>query len=115
MPSELLLALVLIPSMFFAYVVLTTFYGTTRAYIAISCFPLAYLLVTWIFRLILEFQHLPDEWWRGLAITIEWASLAQAGLGIGLIVRSLYKKEEIVSLLLAPFVSASPFALRLIR
>lgn len=115
MTSELLLGLGLIPSMVFAYVVLSTFYGTTRAYMAISCFPLAYLLLTWIFQALMEFQHLSDEWWRSLAITVGWASLAQAGLGIGLIVRSLYKKEEIVSLLLATTVSASPFILHFIR
>jgi hypothetical protein len=115
MPSELLLALVLIPSMLFVYVVLTTFYGTTKAYLAISCVPLGYLLVICVFQLLLEFQHLSDEWWRGLALTIGWASLAQAGLGIGLLVRSLYKKEEIVSLLLATFVSVCPFVLRFVR
>lgn len=36
MPSGLLIGLVFIPSMIFVYVMLTTFYGANRAYIAIS-------------------------------------------------------------------------------
>jgi hypothetical protein len=36
MPSGLFIGLVLLSSMLFAYVVLTTFYGANKAYIAIS-------------------------------------------------------------------------------
>ena len=115
MPSGLLLALVLIPSMVFLFVVLSTFYQPARAYLAISCFPVAYLLVIWAFRMLLRFQHLRDEWWEDLATTIGWASLAQAVLGFGLIIRALYKKESTVPLLLATTLSGFPFLLRLIR
>ena len=115
MPSGLLLALVLIPSMVFLYVVLSTFYQPARAYLAISCFPIAYLLVIWAFRMLLRFQHLSDEWWQELAMTIGWASLAQAVLGIGLIVRAFYKKDGVVSLFLATSLSGVPFLLRFIR
>ena len=65
-----------------------------------------------MFRLLLGFQHLSDEWWRGIVTRVRWASLVQAGLGIGLIVRSLQNRQG-TSLLLAP--SASPFLLRLSR
>ena len=58
MPSGLLIGLVLIPSMLLAYVVLTTFYGANRAYIAISWLPLAFILTIWIFIQLLQFQHL---------------------------------------------------------
>src|SRR5688572_20201428 len=115
MPSGLLLALVLIPSMVFAYVVLSTFYQPARAYIAISCFPIAYLLVIWAFRMLVRFQHLSDEWWQDLAVTIGWASLAQAVLGAGLIARAFYKKESVVAVLLATLLSGLPFLLRFIR
>lgn len=115
MPSELLLGLVLIPSMVFFYVVLSTFYQPVRAYIAISGFPIAYVLVIWAFRMLLQFQHLSDEWWQELATTVGWAALAQAALGLGLIVRALYKKERIVSLLLATSLSGFPFLMRFIR
>lgn len=115
MPSELLLGLGLIPSMLFVYVVLTTFYGANRAYLAISWLPIALLLMIWIFRLLLDFQHLSDEWWRGLATTIGWASLVQAALGIGLIARALSRKQRTIGLLLATSAAASPFLLRFIR
>jgi hypothetical protein len=115
MPSELLLALGVIPSMLFVYLVLTTFYGANRAYIAISWMPIACSLVIWMFRLLLAFQHLSDEWWRDLTTTIGWASLVQAGLGVSLIARSLYNRQGTISLLLATSASASPFLLRFIR
>jgi hypothetical protein len=115
MPSELLLGLGLIPSMLFVYVVLTTFYGANRAYLAISWLPIALLLVIWIFRLLLNFQHLSDEWWRGLATTIGWASLVQAALGICLVTRALFRKQGTISLVLATSAAASPFLLRFIR
>ncbi|HLO00685.1 MAG TPA: hypothetical protein VK208_19665 [Pyrinomonadaceae bacterium] len=115
MPPGLLLGLVLIPSMLFTYVVLTTLYGPARAYIGISWLPIAFSLVIWSFRLLLGFQSLSDEWWRGLATTIVWASLAQAALGMGLIVRSLYLKQGTISLLLATSASASPFLIGIIR
>jgi hypothetical protein len=115
MPPLLMLALVLIPSMLFAYVVLATFYGANRAYLAISWLPLGYLVVIWISQLILAFQNLSDRWWRELATTIAWAGLIQAGLGVGLIVRSLYRRKGTGSLILATSASASPFLLGLIR
>lgn len=92
-----------------------TFYQPARAYIAISCFPIAYILVIWAFRMLLRFQHLSDEWWQDLAMKIGWASLAQAILGIGLIVRAFYKKESTVPLWLATSLSGVPFLLRFIR
>ena len=115
MPSGLLLALVLIPSMLFVYLVLTTFYGPTRAYIAIAWLPIAFALVIWIFRLLLSFQHVSDEWWRESAITIGWATLAQAALGVVLITHSLYQRQRIIGLVLATSAAVSPFLLHLFR
>ncbi len=109
MSSELLVALGLIPSMLLVFVVLTTFYGANRAYIAISWFPITFFFLIWIFRQVLAFQHVSDEWWRDLAVTLGWASLVQAGLGIGLLVRSFYKRDRTISLLLATSLSLSPF------
>jgi len=115
MPSGLLLALVLIPSMLLVYVVLATIYGGNKAYIAISWLPIAYVLVIRVFQLLLEFQHLSDEWWRSLATIVGSASLVQAGLGVGLIVRSQYRHQGSIGLLLATLLSAFPFFLRFIR
>ncbi len=76
MPSGLLIGLVFIPSMIFVYVILTTFYGANRAYIAISWLPLAFLVTIWLFAQLLSFQQVSDQWWHDLAGTIRWASLA---------------------------------------
>ena len=44
MPSGLFVGLVRLPSMLFSDVVLTTFYGASKAYIAISWVPLTCIL-----------------------------------------------------------------------
>ena len=115
MPSRLFIGLVLLPSMLFAYVVLTTFYGANKAYIAISWVPLTSMVVIWMFMLVLDFQHLSDEWWRELARSVGWASVFQAGLGLGLIVRALIKRRGAVGISLATLLSAAPFFLRFAR
>ena len=115
MPSGLFIGLVLLPSMLFVYVVLTTFYGANKAYIAISWVPLTCFLIIWILMLVLDFQHLSDEWWRGLARSVGWISVLQAGLGVGLIVRALSKRKGALGISLATLLSAAPFFLRFAR
>lgn len=115
MPSGLFIGLVLLPSMLFAYVVLTTFYGASKAYIAISWVPLTCILIIWMFMLMLDFQHLSDEWWRSLARSVGWIGLFQAGLGVGLIVRALRRHSGALGVSLATLLSASPVFLRLVR
>lgn len=112
MPSGLFIALVLLPSMLFVYVVLTTFYGANKAYIAISWVPLTYILIIWVFMLVLDFQRLPDEWWHAFARNVGWISVIQAALGIGLILRALYRRTGTFILSLATLASAAPFFLR---
>jgi hypothetical protein len=101
--------------MLFAYAVLTTFYGASKAYIAISWVPLTCILIIWMFMLVLDFQHLSDEWWRSLARSVGWISLLQAGLGVGLIVRALRKRRNALGISLATLLSAAPFLLRFAR
>ena len=108
MPSGRLISLVLIPSLLPAYVVLTTFYGANRAYIAITWLPLAFILTTWIFIQLMQFQHLSDQWWRDLAGMIQRASLFQTALGVGLLARTLWRHESAIGVLLATLVSLAP-------
>jgi len=112
MPSGLFIGLVLLPSMLFVYVVLTTFYGANRAYIAISWVPLTCVLMIWLFMLMLDFQHLPDEWWHGLARSVGWIGLCQAALGVGLIVRAMWQRRGAIGISVATLLSAAPFFLR---
>lgn len=113
MPSGLLIGLAFIPSMLFVYVMLTTFYGAQRAYIAISWLPLALIVTIWAFTRILNFQHLSDQWWLELARMIRWATLIQVALGLGLVARALWQRKAAIAVALATILSASPLFLRL--
>ncbi len=114
MPSGLLLGLGFIPSMIFAYVILTTFYGANRAYIGISWLPLAYILTVWMFLQITSFQHLPDQWWLDLARAIRWGAMVQVALGMGLVARAICRRKAAIGVSLATVLSASPLFLRLV-
>ena len=112
MPSGLLIGLVLVPSMLLAYVMLTSFYGPNRAYIAISWVPFVSIVIILMFIRVIAFQQFADPWWNELAGSIGWASLVQSGLGIILIVRALQRRESALGLSLATLLVISPFLLR---
>lgn len=110
MTSTLFLTLGLIPSMFFLFMMLTTFYGSRKAFAAICWIPLAFGSVIGIYlRYTLAFDNPPDQWWQDLAAKIVWVSLAQAGLGVGLLARAVYKKKPFVSLIIATLLSGCLF------
>ena len=115
MPSKLFVGLVLLPSMLFVYVVLASFYGASKAYIATSWVPLAYILMIWIVMLALDFQHLSDAWWHGLARGIAWTSVFQVCLGVGLVVRAVCKRKGALGVSLATALSAAPVFLPFAR
>jgi hypothetical protein len=107
MTTTLLLTLGLIPSMFLLFVVLTTFSDSTRAYGAISLVPLALGLAVFALQSLSAVERSPDYWWPDLYEKIVWASAVQTGLGIGLIVRALYRRRPVLLLLLATFLTSS--------
>ena len=115
MTTSLLLTFGLIPSMFLLFVVLTTFSDSTRAYAAISLVPLALGLTEFALRSLLAVEHSPDYWWPDLYEKIVWASAVQTGLGIGLIVRAIYRRRSVVLLVIATLLTASPVWLRATR
>jgi hypothetical protein len=115
MTTTLLLTLGLIPSMFLLFVVLTTFSDSTRAYGAISLVPLALGLTVFALRSLSGVEASPDYWWPDLYEKILWASAIQTGLGIGLIVRALYRRRPVVLLVVATLVTASLVGLRAAR
>lgn len=115
MPSGLLIGLVFIPSMIFVYVVLSTFYGVQRAYIAISWLPPMFVLTIWLFTQIMNFQNLSDQWWRDLARTILWATVFQVTLGVVLVGRAIWQRKPAIGVSLATLLCASPFFLRLFQ
>ena len=115
MTTALLLTLGLIPSMFLLFVVLTTFSDSTWAYAAISLVPLALGLTVFALRSLSAVETSPDYWWPDLYEKILWASAIQTGLGIGLIVRALYRRRPVVLLVVATLLTASPVWLRATR
>lgn len=115
MTTTLLLTLALIPPMFLFFVVLTTFSDSTWAYAAISLVPLALALTVFALQALSAVEHSPDYSWPDLYEKIVWASAVQTGLGIGLIVRALYRRRPAVLLVVATLLTASPVWLRATR
>jgi uncharacterized membrane protein YeiH len=107
MTTPLLLTVGLIPSMFLLLVVLTTFLNSTRAYAGISLVPLALGLTVFALVSLSAVEHSPDYWWPDLYEKIVWASAVQTGLGIGLIIRVLYRRRPVVLLVVATLLTAS--------
>lgn len=115
MTTPLLLTLGLSPSMFLLFIVLTTFSDSTKAYAAISLVPLALGLTVFVLRSLSAFETSPDYWWPDLYEKIVWASAVQTALGVGLIVRALYRRRPVVLLVVATVLTASLVWLRATR
>ena len=109
MTTPLLITLGLIPSI--CFVVLMTFSDSTKAYAAISLVPLALGLTVFALRS-LSVEHSPGCWWLDLNEKIVWASAVQTGLGIGLIVRAIYRRRSVVLSVVAALLTALPVWLR---
>ena len=101
--------------MFLLFVVLTTFSDSTRAYAAISLVPLTLGLTVFALRSLSAVETSPGSWWPDLYEKILWASAIQAGLGIGLIVRPLYRRRPVTLLVVATLLTASLVWLRATR
>ena len=112
MTTTLLITLGLIPSI--CFVVLMTFSDSTKAYAAISLVPLALGLTVFALRS-LSVESSPGYWWLDLNEKIVWASAVQTALGIGLIVRAIYRRRSVVFLVVATALTASPVWLRATR
>lgn len=112
MTTTLLLTPGLILSMFILFVMLKTFSDSTWAYAAISLVPLTLGLTVMTLRSLSAVESSPDYWWPDLYEKIVWASAIQTSLGIGLIVRALYRRRPAVLLIVATLLTASLVCLR---
>jgi hypothetical protein len=110
--SLLFYVLLLLPSLFFAFMILSTFYGGRRAYLALSWIPITLFLFLCIFQQLLSFQHSPNNWPVEMFLAVGWTSLVQSALGIVLTVRAYYRREGFISLLLAACLVILPFIFR---
>jgi hypothetical protein len=100
-----------LPTVFFAYGVLATFYGARRAYFAISWIPTAFFLTIYGLGQLLVFQNSPDNWAFRFLPAVAWISLIQSVFGVMLALRAYWKREEVASLLMAAALAGLPFFL----
>jgi hypothetical protein len=111
MPSAVFHVMVMLPSFAFLFLVLATFYGARRAYLALSWVPAALSLLVNIFRDLSAYQPTPVNWPQ-LAQAVVWTGLAQCALGAGMVARDIRRGESCVGLLLATCLAAVPYMLR---
>jgi hypothetical protein len=104
--------LILLPSVAFAFLILMTFYGARRAYLALSWIPFALFLLIHVFQQLLSFQHSPSIWPSEMFLAVGWTSLVQAALGLVLAVRAYIRREGFVSFLCAACLVIIPFIFR---
>ena len=102
----------LLPSLFFAFMVLSTFYGARRAYLALSWIPVTLFLLIYLFQGLLSFQHSPSSWPAEMFLAVGWTSMVQAALGFVLTIRAYERRKGYVSLLLATCLALLPFIFR---
>jgi hypothetical protein len=104
------LVLLFLPSVGLVFVVLTTFYGSHRAYVAISWVPLALVGILWAFHQ-LDFLGRPVGDLGTLEQAVAWTSLVQATFGLGLLLVAIRRRAPWAGLLAATAAVASAFVL----
>ena len=110
MSSTTFSVMLLLPSFAFAFLVLATFYGAGRAYLALSWVPVAMFVVTRILEPLSK--YLPSTAnWAELSEAVAWAGLMQCCLGVALAARAVLRREAYAGLLLAACLAAVPYLL----
>ena len=110
--TTLVITIGLISLMLLLFVVLTTFWNSTRAYAAISLVPLSLALILLFLRSV---SVQPDYSWADLYEKIVWATSIQMALGIVLIARAVYRRRPLGVLTFTTFLTGSMVWLRLFR
>ena len=110
--SLIFLIFLLVPSIAIAYVILATFYGVTRAYLALCWIPLTIFGIIYLFQQTLIFQHSPSPWPDTAFLAVGWTSLIQTVFGVLLATRAYHRQRDIMSLLLATALVLVPFFFR---
>jgi hypothetical protein len=101
--------LILLPSVAFAFLVLTTFYGERCAYFAISWAPVSFSLLLSVLGGLAYFGESAGGWLEDLACAITWISLVQCSLGLVLTIKAYRQGSRWFALLLAAFLAGVPF------
>ena len=111
MSSTVFQVMVMLPSFAFLFLVLATFYGARRAYLALSWVPAALFLLVIAFRDLSAYQPSPVDW-PALSQAVVWTGLAQCAFGAGMVTCDIRRGENCVGLLLAACLTAVPYMLR---
>lgn len=98
----------LLPSLLLCWAILSTFYRTSIAYLAISWVPAV------LYFAIVMFRNEPGQILNSydldlLLESVVWTSLCQAAIGIGLLIRVIFKGEDWIMLAIATLVAGVPF------
>lgn len=110
--SELPFAiLLLLPSVALCYLILSTFYGAVKAYLAISWIPFSLFLIISLFGQMEYIQSFHALNFKLLLAAVGWISFVQALLGLALVVNALVKKEDWVIPAIAALITVIPFTL----
>jgi hypothetical protein len=103
--------MVMLPSFAFAFLVLATFYGAGRAYVALSWMPAVLYVVIDVLQQLSKFQPSVIDWPEMLQ-AVAWVGLVQCALGVALAARAVWHRQSYVVLLLAACLAVTPYLLR---
>ena len=111
MPSTTFHVLLMLPSFAFVFLVLATFYGVRRAYLALSWVPVVLFVLTYTLQQLSAYQPYPTNW-PDILLAVAWTGLSQCALGVVLAARAAWRRQRCVGLLLAACLATVPFLLR---
>ena len=108
MPSTAFHVMVMLPSFAFAFLVLATFYGVGRAYVALSWMPAALYIVIYVLRQLSKFQPSVIDWPEMLQ-AVAWMGLVQCALGVALAARAAWRRQSYAGLVVAACLAVVPY------
>jgi hypothetical protein len=111
MPSTAFLVMLMLPSFAFAFLVLATFYGAVRAYVALSWMPAALYVVIYVLQQLSKYQPSAISWPEILQ-AVAWTGLVQCALGAALAARAALRGQGYAGLLAAACLAVVPYLLR---
>ncbi len=99
--------LLFLPSLAFIFLVLATFYGARRAYLALCWVPFVLFVLVNVLRQFSAYQPSPVNW-PDVSQAIALTGLAQFALGLALCVRAARTGRSYAGLLVAACMTAVP-------
>lgn len=110
MPSTSFQVLLFLPSFAFAFLVLATFYGVRRAYLALCWVPFVLFALINVLWQLSAYQPSHVSW-PDVSQAIALTGLAQFALGLALCVRAARMGRSYAGLLVAACLAATPYLL----